>query len=353
MLRPNVIAWSIASAFALNGCSLIPLQADADSPHVRPAFGVQHGGLKAEHLYRLGRYFQGQGRFAEAAAAYRDALAADPMHADAHNGLGVAYAEQGRYTDAVASFHAALALKPLAAHVHNNLGYTWLLQGEFTEATKALQQALDIEPGNEIALRNLRLVKPSATGTAVARAASPAAAPPASAATPAAGSPADVKAAVVEPNLTLATVAPGIYELRPVAKPAEPVTATPARVDAPPPQLKPYKLEVSNGNGVNNMARRVAEFLDRHGITTGRLTNAETFVEPKTLVEYRPGYRAEAMAVAETLPRDAATVEASTLRSDIHVRIVLGHDVRDDVALFESRQSPAQLAARALRRPEQ
>jgi hypothetical protein len=112
-----------------------------------------------------------------------------------------------------------------------------------------------------------------------------------------------------------------------------------------PPQLKPYKLEVSNGNGVNNMARRVAEFLDHHGIATGRLTNAASFREPTTYVEYRQGYRAEAVALAETLPRSATAVQTDSLRGDIHLRIVLGQDVRDDVALFEAPRTPVRLVA--------
>jgi hypothetical protein len=114
-----------------------------------------------------------------------------------------------------------------------------------------------------------------------------------------------------------------------------------------PPRLGAFKLEVSNGNGVAGMARRVARFLDRRGVSTGRLTNDATFQRPTTEVQYRVGYRADALRVGSMLPKPVAAMETKTLRSDIHVRVVLGHDLRNDTALFDVPRSKIQLASNA------
>jgi tetratricopeptide (TPR) repeat protein len=269
-------------------------------------------------MVAIGRYFHGQRRYEEALAAYREALAQDASLADAHNGMGVIHAAQGRFDDAIAEFRAAIALAPLAAHLRNNLGYALLLKSD-AAAVAALEEALRLDPGNERAQHNLRLAKPSNTAPEAERASEPAA--PAQPAPP---------LAIVTSNATLAAVAPGVYELRSAAPPAsEPATGPRAA-----PERRPYNLEVSNGNGAPGMARRVAGFLSRHDFAARRLTNAASFRAPATVVEYRTGYRAEAMAMAAVLPTAVALVESQALRSDVDVRLVLGRDVRNNVALI-------------------
>ena len=112
-------------------------------------------------------------------------------------------------------------------------------------------------------------------------------------------------------------------------------------------QLEAFKLEVSNGNGVGGMAARVAGYLTRFGVSAGRLTNDKTFSQPTTRIQYREGYRTQAARVGSMLPKAVPVVPAGTLRSDIHVRVVLGGDVRNDVALFDAERSKLQLAAEA------
>jgi hypothetical protein len=107
-----------------------------------------------------------------------------------------------------------------------------------------------------------------------------------------------------------------------------------------------FKLEVSNGNGISGFAARVAGHLGRLGVATGRLTNEGTFSQPTTLIQYREGYRSHAARVGALLPRTVPVVQSGTLRGDIHVRVVLGQDVRTDVALFEPGPPTMQLATR-------
>lgn len=349
MFRPHTLAYSVLSAFAVSGCALLPQHKSDPALEVRPSYAVEHGGVKPEQMYRIGRALQGQGRYDAAIAAYRETLAHAPMHADAYNGLGVAYAAQGRYDAAIVAFRSAIALTPAAAHLHNNLGYVWLLRGNDDEAAKALAEALRLEPDNDKAAHNLRrlmqrMVTPKPLSPAAglpqpsAGAASPGASLPEAAAGDALPPTSNL---VVAPNLTINAVAPHVYELQPLSAAPRAVVPVQAAGESPEPArklepvpAKPYKLEVSNGNGIGNFARRVADYLDAKGIATGRLTNAATFNESTTVIEYRQGYLAEALAVGKALPKAVPAVASETLRSDVDLRIVLGRDLREDVAMF-------------------
>jgi tetratricopeptide (TPR) repeat protein len=98
---------------------------------------------------------------------YRQALQADPGHADAWHGLGVlasqrgrpdrAFAEaygnlghvlykQGKLAEALANLREAVRLKPDLAAAHNELGATLGALGLPPEAGRHLQQALWLEP---------------------------------------------------------------------------------------------------------------------------------------------------------------------------------------------------------------
>ena len=87
-------------------------------------------------------------------------------------------------------------------------------------------------------------------------------------------------------------------------------------------------IEVSNGNGVNGMARTVGNYLRLHGPTTYRLTNADHFNYPKTLIYYREGFQDQAYKLESLLPGLADTdhlVAARTAREAI--RVLVGHDL--------------------------
>jgi tetratricopeptide (TPR) repeat protein len=397
-LKPVVL--SVASAFSIVGCA--SLTTSSQPWTVQPAFSVNHAGPKADAMYRLGRFYQGQRRYADAIAAYRQALAPDPGYADAQNGLGVIYAEQGHYDEAVKAFQAAIAASPRAAYLHNNLGYVLLLQGSNEKAVEVLEEARRLEPGNAKVRDNLvigyerlveernaqRPVQPDRK-TPVAEESK----------TESAQASVEVRTAL-DSGVKLVAVAPAVYELqvlgseaadaqtKPRAGSAVPTaTVVPLEGGSPAPvyvlttasgtqeaqvagspttieasghateaarpdkarqqELEAFKLEVSNGNGVGGMAARVAGYLARFGVSTGRLTNDKTFLQPTTLIQYREGYRTQAARIGSVLPKEVPVVQADTLRSDIHVRVVLGRDVRNDVALFDAERSKLQLAAEA------
>lgn len=87
------------------------------------------------------------GRLAEAEAAYRGILAADPDNIDALHLLGVVAHQGGRQEQAAALITRALALDAGNAAAHSNLGVVLVAQGKPDEAIAAFRRALSLQPG--------------------------------------------------------------------------------------------------------------------------------------------------------------------------------------------------------------
>jgi predicted O-linked N-acetylglucosamine transferase (SPINDLY family) len=96
----------------------------------------------AEVPYNLGIVLLRQGRLEEAEASYRQALHLRPDHVGAHHNLGIVLKQQGRLADAAASFQQALRLEPSHADAQMNLGSVFRAQGLLDEATTAYRAAL-------------------------------------------------------------------------------------------------------------------------------------------------------------------------------------------------------------------
>lgn len=89
------------------------------------------------------------GRFAEAAAAYEKAIAADPANAMAHLDLGLARYRQSDIPGAIAAVEQAAALDPRGnegAKVHQALGVYRQAAGEPEAAEAAFRQAIALDP---------------------------------------------------------------------------------------------------------------------------------------------------------------------------------------------------------------
>jgi hypothetical protein len=110
--------------------------------------------------------------------------------------------------------------------------------------------------------------------------------------------------------------------------------------------LKPFKLEVTNGNGITGLAKRVAGRLAELGVTGARLTNQRPFEQQDTEIQYRHGYAAEAAALADKLQRKVQVMPSKHLAGHIHVRLVLGRDVPSESALLLPQPLDRTLAAR-------
>lgn len=129
---------------------------DKPAWNIQPVYKVNNVAVDNPNAqYQVGRYFQGQRRYEQAAQAYKKAIAADDGFVEAHNGLGVVYSMQGKYDAAVTEFVIAIGLAPKASHLYNNLGHTFYLKGAYAEAVSALEQAASLDPGNSRTMKNL------------------------------------------------------------------------------------------------------------------------------------------------------------------------------------------------------
>ena len=103
--------------------------------------------------------------------------------------------------------------------------------------------------------------------------------------------------------------------------------------------LTDWGIEISNGNGVRHMARRIGDFLMEKGLEKPFLTNAVDFNQPETIVYYREGYLQEAYRVAKEIPgyQNMEKV-AGFRRPGINVRVLIGKDLILFDDLFINRQ---------------
>lgn len=324
---------------------------------------------QAEPLYQLGRYYQGQKRYAQAIAAYSQALQVDQHFSRARNGLGVVLSQQGQYEEAIQAFELAIRDSPQDAYIYSNLGYAYYLKGLNPQAVATLKQALALDPGNVRARTNLALayakmdqspdpVKTLAAAPVVqhvlaaeARQAVPVAvaiapAVPQQAAPIVVVERTPTPLPVVESRFEVAQIGAGVFELKPIVAvlPIQDAIAREIHQAMTQPPSEVARVEISNGNGVNGMAKAVRGFLRDKGFRANRLTNQTAFDRKVTLVEYRAGFLVAAEKLRATLPGSVQLVEAKDLRKDISLRVVLGRDLARSAAFFAPDAEKTRLA---------
>jgi tetratricopeptide (TPR) repeat protein len=108
----------------------------------------------AEALQRLGTVLQLQGRWSEAEACYRAALARDRDYVEALIGLGQVEAQQGDSASALRRFESAIEIDPHRPQAHFSWGRVLEAIGRTDEAMAAYFRALEFEPNHaEVSLR--------------------------------------------------------------------------------------------------------------------------------------------------------------------------------------------------------
>jgi Flp pilus assembly protein TadD len=362
MFKVKQLVWVTGCVSVLGGCALYP-SSSKQALNIKPVMEVKHAGDNPNAMYSLGRYYQGKVNYTEAIAAYEKALAADPAHVEAHNGLGVSYSLQGRHELALQHLRKAIELTPMAAHLHNNLGYVHLVQGQESEAAAAFEQALRLDPENRQARKSLVTVyervglydKAAMLALAIP---APAATSAVALGTPSAAMPASGTATTVEKQVMqqaadtrLVQVAPDVFEFRMTEAASMMAILTGKTSDkAAAPQdsgnlySKNVRIEISNGNGVRGMARLVSGFLQQGGFAKAGLTNQQPFQQKQTEIHYRSGNDVLAGQINRLMPKQVAMVESSSLRQDIQVRVLLGKDVVREVAYFNNRGKMQKIA---------
>lgn len=313
---------------------------------IAPTVNVGSGSESPESLYQLGRYYQGQNRFKQAIIAYKKALIADDGFVEAHNGLGVIYSKQGRYDEAVEEFNTALQKSPQVAHIQSNLGYTYYLQGRYEESVAALKQAITLDPNNQRARTNLGLAYAKAgkgddgTQTSMEPDTPGGYTPSAAEVAPQADqqydawqqmpvkreSTREASGVIVragDSRVQLVQVSPAVSELRTQSQPAPTRISNTQSI----PGTEKIRIEVSNGNGITGMARKVGQNLRLEGYSAIRLTNQKPFTVGASQIQYRAGYEEAAKRLQASLPVQPELVQRDDLRMDINVRLVLGKDL--------------------------
>jgi tetratricopeptide (TPR) repeat protein len=96
---------------------------------------------------RLGICYQTKGDAKAARKAYRKALSLRKDYAEAWNNLGTLDHARGKYKQAIAAYGKAIQLDPKDAVFHKNLGAAWLARGDADKALEAWGEAFRLDPG--------------------------------------------------------------------------------------------------------------------------------------------------------------------------------------------------------------
>ena len=116
-------------------------EADGSAPPRNPSAEANDRGMA---LYREKRY-------ADAAAAFEEAVRLGPRNALAANNAGFTYFKMKRYADAVTWFERTLALDPNRAIAHANLGDAYLALGRSDDARREFETYLRMQPNGSAA----------------------------------------------------------------------------------------------------------------------------------------------------------------------------------------------------------
>ncbi len=92
----------------------------------------------------------------EAIFHYEEAIRLNPLHAFAHNNLGLVLHRMGNFVQAEGHFKKAVEIEPQMGQAFNNLGATLAREGKLQEAISAFEKAQALSPGDGNVQKNLR-----------------------------------------------------------------------------------------------------------------------------------------------------------------------------------------------------
>ena len=100
-------------------------------------------------FYFRGIAYERQGKWTEAVADFRHALALSPDQPLVLNYLGYSWVDRGENLDeAFAMLHKAVELRPSDGYIVDSLGWAYYKLGKSDEAVKELERAIDLKPGD-------------------------------------------------------------------------------------------------------------------------------------------------------------------------------------------------------------
>jgi hypothetical protein len=324
-----------------------------------------------EYLY-MAKVYEDKKNYEMAIIAYQKALLLEPNNTKGLTGLASAYAAQNLLTVAIPLFEKVVALEGNAKH-YSNLGYAYYLNQQYEEAKRVLNQAVLMDPSYQQAKQNLALVDANYVAEKQVQALEQ--------------ENKQVEYVTVntlqnEQANTLVVLnnssdniqqsSSGIYELNFPKHTEDKPNDVKADLDTPiketikndtgnsqqiiaaisggitfkhvPVVSKLFDLasnglvsfqlsandkfvEVINGNGLKGIAKSVSEKLKERGLENIRIADAKRFNLAKTHIQYRTGYRDDAVNLNHNLLNRPYLMRNDNLPADVNVRLVLGRDL--------------------------
>jgi DNA-binding helix-hairpin-helix protein with protein kinase domain/Flp pilus assembly protein TadD len=129
-----------------------PPAAGQQNTNLAPSPEQTTAGAKA--AYAQGVAFTRAGKFADAAAAYSQAVTLKPDYAEAQHELGYALFRQGKYEEAITALRQAHTLRPRHAETQRVLGQAFEAKGDWGGAARAYGDATSLEPKHALTQYN-------------------------------------------------------------------------------------------------------------------------------------------------------------------------------------------------------
>lgn len=280
---------------------------------------VLRASKNADAEYQRGKQLHLAGQYGEAQQAYLAALAIDPDHAAARNGIAALIGANGDLDRAIAIL-ADLSQRDPASHVYANLGYAYQLKGQPLDARDAYQRAVDLDPDNDRARERLlaldRKLLEAQTPNAV------------------------IEGKVPESSLVtqaaLQSVGPSMYALRYPNEYPTAIAIPEPKVDLPTPipvsggatHRHSLPIELVNANGITGLARQLRSLLPNDEWRVVRTRNHAHFKLGATRIEYVPMYRSDAEHFATEIGIGVRFRANPDLQGP-RLRIILGNDCKN------------------------
>jgi Flp pilus assembly protein TadD len=111
----------------------------------------------ADNLFLKGNKFYADQKFAEASAAYEEAIKSDPGNWGYYLNLGLARKKMNQPDEALAAFRKAVELNPESQSANKEAGEALAKSGHFDEAKSFYEKAVSLAPGDPEARYNLAI----------------------------------------------------------------------------------------------------------------------------------------------------------------------------------------------------
>jgi len=337
---------------------------------------VRPGRGNPEAYYQLGKHYQERNLHREAIKEFQKVVYINPHHAMALNRLGLSYDLLGKYDQAIEAYNEALKIDPSQDYVYNNLGYSCLLKGDVEKAVEAFKSAIALNSEKEIYHNNLGLAYSKSHQYDLALQEFKVSGDEAKAHYNLANqyfdqgqyeeakqnyqAALDLKPTMVtarkrlEASEALARISKTNTDQSesnrisaaigtPKSEAKESATGKPAgdrEVAGKTKSIMTGEVEISNGNGVNNMARMIGGFLTENKFKVVRYTNADNFNHEESQIFFKKGYQDTAEKINQEVPVALNQKEVKSFdRPHIKVKLLIGKDVIPHKKNFSKNQS--------------